>query len=220
MCYRLIISALCCLLFGANSAVCQQQQPQYPCLNCGPHELITQMDSICINGTKYQVTVTHCTVWNLGLATEDPCRSILRPNVLTTFREICVTNGLGLNLADVQEAVLCLYDPCNGNKIGATVPDCSADPDDAYCWAYSFPRCMQVNINNCWTACQEQEPCCWRHRRYCVDKTDPLNPVCRLRPYTPIEFIGDWNCVDALGACPQGCQQSTCPAPRCTSCTP
>jgi len=173
---------------------------------------VAQSIPLCINGTQYQAIVTRCqNNRTRNPLLQDPCQSIYQPDVITVFKSICLDSTVNFAIDDVVKAVLCYYDPCKQNGLGATVPLCTATPN-VFCWAYSFPKCWQRTSNGCFTACTAADSlCCWQHRRYCIDSTGN----CVLTQ----QFPQRWSC-SFEGNCPAGCivPQVQCPEPSCSQC--
>ncbi len=157
--------------------------------------------------------MTRCEKWkSASPAPVDPCSETLAPDAISYFKKICLDSTVNFVIDDVLKAVLCYYDPCKGNGIGATVPLCSADPNDVFCWSYGFPKCWQRNSAGCYTACSGANKCCWRSRIYCVN---PITGLCGLRAASN---PNDWSC--STGECAGNCiEPSACtPTPVCSSC--
>jgi len=171
---------------------------------------VTTTITLCIAGTNYSATITRCEKWANNLT--DPCGTNYRPDVVSFFKSICLDSTINFNVDSVLAAVLCYYDPCRGNGLGATVPNCDANPDHVFCWAYGFPKCWTRTSDGCYQSCGE-DLCCWRHRRYCVN---PVNGTCQLKPGAE---PNDWSC-SSEGNCNESCIMPTlcAPAPKCSTC--
>ena len=167
---------------------------------------VTQTVTLCIAGTNYSATITRCENW---VGAVDPCGDALVPDAISYFKKICLDSTVNFNIDDVLKAVLCYYDPCLGNGIGATVPNCNVAPY-VFCWSYGFPKCWTRTSAGCYEKCEDGK-CCWRTRRYCIN---PTTGVCGLTPMVKKE----WSCN--TGTCSESCiVPTTCtPTPSCSTC--
>jgi len=168
---------------------------------------------LCVSGTTYSATVTRCEKWRINDPNlSDPCGTTRQPDAVTFFKKICLDSTINFVIDDVLKAVVCYFDPCLGNGLGASVPTCSSSQNDVFCWAYGFPKCWTRTSAGCYQSCGE-DLCCWRHRRYCVN---PITGQCQLIPGV---LPNDWSC-SSDGGCNMNCMVANqcTPEPTCSTC--
>ena len=177
--------SLCCVLLlsiaaGNHSYACTGQD-HFNCNAC-----TTESDhvfKICIGGSNYWVTVTYCKQVGTGgnayvenptaFYCGNPCEGPL--DELIWIRKVCIPSSLLTTpLSTVYSAIYKSMDLCCNNWLGVTIPNCDAGTDCHYtamgvhCIGLAFPRCVKLDVNNCWVPCESNcERFCVIDRRYC-----------------------------------------------------
>ena len=144
-------------------------------LNCNCENELSCMDTICIAGTYYPITINYClqtpvnNTYIMNPCASPPCSNPL--DAVTWIKSICIPIGLQTTpIKDIYNAILCKINLCDTACLvggGANIPTCNPGPDcnstltGVYCHVVSFPNCVQLtggcivpcNANNCQQYC-------------------------------------------------------------------